>query len=128
LSATTSQDVARGIEELEAAFPGRVEHEADGSGGAFIIVRDLELGERWTNPTASLTFALAYNYPAAPPYPFYLPGDVRLRDGSAPAALQRIEWRGQQVVQVSLRHNRWDPSCDGAVGSVMQVRDWLQRQ
>jgi hypothetical protein len=120
-------DVGEGVRQLQGAFPGRISFEADGQGGAYVTVADIELGDGWNRATAPLTFHLPYNYPAAAPYPFYLPPEVGPND-SWPPALQRVQWRTGQVVQVSLRHNSWDPARDSAVGSVYQVRDWLRTQ
>jgi len=36
------------------------------------------------------------------------------------------EW--SQVIQVSLRHNNWDPERDRAVGCVVAVAAWLRAQ
>jgi hypothetical protein len=127
-SAVISGDVATGIAELEGAFRGRVSHEPDGSGGAYVTVDSIELSERWTQLNAPLTFHLAYNYPASAIYPFYLPADVVPVNGSLPPALQPVQWRERNVIQVSLRHTNWDPRRDIAVGAVMQTQDWLQRQ
>lgn len=127
MSATVAPDVAEGIAELEQAFPGRVRFEPDGSGGAYVTVEDIDLGPRFSTSAAALTFQLAYNYPAAAPYPFYLPADAS-PTGAWPQALQPIEWRGFRVIQVSLRHTNWDPHRDTAVGSVVQVASWLQAQ
>ena len=127
-AAVIAGDVARGITELEEAFPGRVSHDPDGAGGAYVIVEAINLGPRWTHPFAPLTLHLAYNYPASAIYPFYLPADVVPTDGSMPPVLQPVEWRGSNVIQVSLRHTNWSPQLDNAVGSVMQTQSWLQRQ
>lgn len=125
MSAVLAADVGEGVRQLEEAFPDQVSYEADGQGGAYVTVSDIELGEGWNMPTAPLTFHLAYNYPAAAPYPFYLRAGAA-PNGSWPPALQRVQWRGSEVVQVSLRHNSWDPASDSGVGSVFQVRDWLR--
>ncbi len=125
MSAVVAADVAQGIAELEEAFPGKMSHAPDGAGGAYITVGDLDLGQGWNTVDAPLTFHLPYNYPAAAPYPFYLPA-AAAPSGEWPQALQRVVWRDEQVVQVSLRHNQWDPGRDTALGSVVQVRDWLR--
>jgi hypothetical protein len=125
LPAFAREQLAR--RSLEKAFRGRVSYEPDGSGGAYVTVQGVELSDRFARPTAPLTFQLAYNYPAAAPYPFYLPGDATL-SGAWPPALQPIEWRGMRVIQVSLRHNNWDPHRDTAVGCVVQISSWLQAQ
>lgn len=126
-TALLAGDVAQGIQELEQAFPGEVSYSPDASGGAVVAVT-ITLGPRWSQPSAPLSFALAYNYPAGAIYPFYLPEHLVLVDGSWPAALQRVAWQGSSVIQVSLRHTNWDPLRDNAVGSVLQAQSWLRRQ
>jgi hypothetical protein len=119
-------DVDEALQELEKTLEKAVEFEADGVGGAYVTVEDVRLGERWNTPAAPLTFHLPYNYPSAAPYPYYLPGEVAPM-GPWPAALQKIEWRGRQVVQVSLRHNQWDPQRDRVAGCVLQVAERLRQ-
>lgn len=125
MSTVLAADVGEGVRQLEEAFPDRISYEADGQGGAYVTVAGIQLGDGWNRPVAQLAFHLPYNYPAAAPYPFYLPAEAE-PNGSWPPALQRVQWRNGQVVQVSLRHNSWDPARDTAVGSVFQVRDWLR--
>jgi hypothetical protein len=125
--AVVSSDVAAAITELNAAFSNRVVHDPDGIGGAYVAVAGLDLGDGWTRAFCDLQFHIPYNYPAAAIYPYYLPGDLApLR--TVPGALQRVEWRGQQLWQVSLRNTAWTPDHDNAVGCVLQVRAWLRRQ
>lgn len=119
-----SPHVAKAVEELADAFGG-VAAEPDGSGGAYVTVSDVELGQKWSRPSAPLTFHLPFNYPAASPYPYYLPGDLGVED-PWPPALQRIQWRDRQVIQVSLRHNNWDPVRDRVLGCILQVQEWLR--
>jgi hypothetical protein len=126
-AALLAGDVAQGILELEQAFPGEVSHSPDASGGAAVAVT-ISLTPRWSQPSAPLSFALAYNYPAGAIYPFYLPEHVVLIDGTWPSALQRVVLQGISVIQVSLRHTNWDPLRDNAVGSVLQSQSWLRRQ
>lgn len=125
MSAVVAADVGEGVRQLAETFPDRVSYEADGQGGAYVTVANIELGESWGMPVAPLSFHLAYNYPAAAPYPFYLPAGTE-PNSDWPNGLQRVQWRERAVVQVSLRHNSWDPARDSAVGSVFQVRDWLR--
>jgi hypothetical protein len=122
-----ASDVSHGLDELEAAFPDRVTAEPDGTGGAFVSVDSIDLGDRWARSITPLAFHLPYNYPAGAIYPFYLPGDVT-PNGGLPPALQPVEWRGRRMIQVSLRHTNWDAQRDNAVGAVMQTQAWLKRQ
>lgn len=118
-------DVTEAVRELEEVY-GDVMLEPDESGGTYVTILSIELGPSWSRRAAPLTFHLPFNYPSASPYPYYLPGDLEL-GGPWPDALQRIRWRDQDVIQVSLRHNHWDPQNDRVLGCVLQVRDWLQR-
>jgi hypothetical protein len=127
-AAVLSQGVSVGLQQLEEVFTGRVRHEPDGEGGAFVVVEEIELGEHWSARTAELAFHLAYNYPASSIYPYYLQPDIVPAGGAFPQALQRVEWRGSPMIQVSLRQENWDPRRDNAVGAVMQTQDWLRSQ
>jgi hypothetical protein len=118
-------DVAEALEDLEQEFPGDVTHELDDVGGVYVTVDGIRLGSGWTREEAPLTFHLPYNYPAASPYPYYLPSDV-IPVADWPSALQRVRWRDQDAIQVSLRHNNWDPERDRIVGCVLQVAARLQ--
>jgi len=119
-------DVARSVAELEEAFPGRVSATCEDGSGAIVCLAGTELSERWTPRHCQLWFLIPYHYPDAPIYPYYVMGATptgELIDG-----LQRVEWRGMPVIQVSLRHTRWNPAVDNAVGSALQTQAWLRRQ
>jgi hypothetical protein len=116
-------EAARG--ELESEFPGAIAMEPDGAGGAYMGVEGIELGERWSAARSTLTFHVPYNYPAASPYPYYLPADCAPK-GAWPAALQQVHWRDREMIQVSLRHNNWDPERDRVLGCVLQVAAFLR--
>lgn len=122
MSATVTAAITEAVAELERLF-GSVDVEPDGTGGAYVTVRELDLGERWTPKVVPLSFQLAYNYPYAAVYPFYCPAGLQRADGGAwPPALQQVMWRDRSVVQISLRANRWSPAHDSAAGAVAQVR------
>ncbi len=125
--AALTAEVSDATADLEDHFGDRVAWETDGEGGAVVTVERIELGKGWTRPEAPLRFVVPYNFPAAPPYPYYLPRDAHPQ-GSWPPALQPIEWRGAPVIQVSLRNTRWDPARDGLIGCVLQVAAWLREQ
>ena len=118
-------ELARGIEELEAAFPERVSVEPD-EAGAIIHIDAVPLGPGWTPNVGALSFLLPYHYPDAAIYPYYVTGatPARVADG----ALQQVSWRGAPASQVSLRHNRWNPAHDTALGSALLTLSRLRRQ
>jgi hypothetical protein len=118
--------VEAAIVELKRDFD--VDVAPAGDGGAIVTVHDLEIGERWSPAVVNLEFAIAFNYPFAPIYPYYTRGDLERTDGGPwPAALQRVDWQGKQVVQISLRATRWNPDVDCATAAVAQVRRWFQQ-
>jgi hypothetical protein len=101
--------------------------EPDGEGGAYVTVEDVDLGPQWEPQRIDLSFHLPFNYPFAAVYPFYGPSDLRRADsGECPPVIQRVEWRGRPVAQISLRASRWQPQIDTASGAVAQVRYWFK--
>ena len=126
MGATVTAPIADGVEELERLF-GAIHVEPDETGGVYVTVREVNLGERWTPRVVPLSFQLGFNYPHAAVYPYYCPAGVARVDGSGwPQALQAATWRGEPVVQISLRANRWSPAHDTAAGAVAQVRHFFQ--
>jgi hypothetical protein len=111
-------ELAMAIEEVEAAFPGQVSVEPDES-GAIVHIANVELGPGWSSTVGVLSLLLPYSYPDAAIYPYHVTGAVPA--GVSDGALQQVSWRGTQATQVSLRHNRWNPALDTALGSVLLV-------
>ena len=120
-AATLPAEVARAIDELHEAFPGRVRVTSDAA-GAVVELRAVELGSGWSAPTGTLWFVVPFHYPDAAIYPYYVTGAGHAAGG----ALQPVTWRGQTAVQVSLRHNAWNPASDTALGSVLLTQSWLR--
>lgn len=123
---TVAAPIADAVAELERLF-GTVDVEPDQTGGAYVTVREIDLSERWAPRVVPLTFQLAFNYPHSAVYPYYCPAGVARVDGSGwPQAMQPTTWRGEPMVQISLRANRWSPAHDSAAGAVAQVRRFFQ--
>ncbi len=120
-----AQDAAVALAELENAFPGRVSSDPDGLGGAIVAIADVAMPTGWPLTNSPLMFVIPFNFPAIPVYPYYIPADAA-PEGAVDQALQRIGWRGQSVLQLSLRHSAWRPGLDTIVGSVLQAMDWLK--
>lgn len=119
--------VAAAVVYLNGLFSA--EAEPSGDGGAIVVVRGLDIGETWTPTSMNLTFEIPFNYPFAAIYPFYCEAGLARADGQAlPSALQRVDWRGGSMTQVSLRASRWNPQIDTAAGAVLQVQEWFRHQ
>jgi len=128
LSATAvTADVADALTEIGVHYGRRASHEPDGEGGALIVIQGVELPVSWGRKIAPLHFVIPFNFPATPPYPYYLPQDVQ-PPPPWHQALQPIEWRGESMIQVSLRNANWNAAKDSIVGCVMQVSAWLRSQ
>ena len=120
-----AQEVTVALAELEKAFPGRISTEPDGLGGAIVAIADVPMPGAWPARHSQLMFVIPFNFPAIPVYPYYIPADAA-PEGALDGALQRIDWRGQSVLQLSLRHTAWRPGLDTILGSVWQAMDWLK--
>jgi len=126
-AATVTADVADALAEIEAHYGRRASHEPDGQGGALVVIQDVELPSSWGRKSASLQFIIPFNFPAIPPYPYYVPQNAQ-PPPPWHQALQPIEWRGEPMIQVSLRNVNWNATKDNIVGCVMQVSAWLRAQ
>lgn len=122
--AAALDEVGRAVEELEEAFPGRVDVVSRDQTGAIVRVREVELSARWTPRRGDLWFLVPFHYPDAPIYPCYVVG--ARPTGGLVQALQVVSWQGMEVIQVSLRHSSWDPSTDNAVGYAIGAISWLR--
>jgi Prokaryotic E2 family E len=118
--------VGEAITELEGEF-SEVNAEEDGEGGAYVAVGGIETLSRWLPELLTIEFRVLFNYPHAAIYPFYTTPDLQLADGGLlPQAIQRVEWRGRALTQISLNSPRWSPQHDSAISKVKQVSRWLQ--
>jgi hypothetical protein len=86
-------DLAKGIEELEREFPGRVSVEPD-EAGAVVHISDVPLGTGWNPNVGVLSFLLPFHYPDAAIYPYHVTDATP--DSASDNALQPVTWRGPQ--------------------------------
>jgi hypothetical protein len=119
-----SSEITRALDELEHAFPGRAMIETEDANGTIVRIANVELSSRWSSPAGDLWFLIPFHYPDSAIYPYYVTGSIPT--GGYLTALQPVQWRGVAAAQVSLRHNRWNPNVDTALGSVRQTVSWLQ--
>jgi hypothetical protein len=118
-------DVAAAIADLAHEF-GVTEVESTGDGGAYVKLNEIEIGPRWQPTHAELSFLVPFNFPYAYIYPFYTDQVLTRADGGdQPNALQRVNWRGRDVTQISLRPNRWQPQYESASSLVYLVQHWF---
>jgi hypothetical protein len=120
--ATLPAEIAGAVAELRATLPERVDVYEDPA-GAVVAITGVTLSERWSPRTGTLWFLIPYHYPDAAIYPFYVTGAHPT--GGVINGLQQVSWRGEAAIQVSLRHQAWNPKLDTAFGSALQAQAWL---
>lgn len=126
-------EVEQAIEEIRTAFAGhRVDVTPEPQGGAYVVVNDLAIGDRYSPPATWVGFLITFQYPNADVYPHFIDAGVRRGDGrahgggfSGPTA-----WPGRagRVIQVSRRSNRWSPAFDTAATKLAKVLEWIKSQ
>jgi hypothetical protein len=122
--------VLAAVEELRRTFGDcAVEATPDGEGGVFVIIRDVELGSIYAQPSTWLGFRISYLHPASDVYPHYIRADLARRDGQALGpCLSPTTWifGNTLALQLSRRSNRWDPRRDTPALKALKVLAWLR--
>lgn len=121
--------VQAAIDEIKAAYVGhRIEVDEEPQGGAYVIVHDIDVGDRYTPSTTWIGSLITFQYPRAEVYPHFVDAALRRADGQLHSAgfSGPIEWHGRQALQVSRRSPRWDPTSDTAGTKLAKVRDWIR--
>src|ERR1700736_6558230 len=129
-----TSDVIAAIEDIRVAHPDhRVSVEEDGSGGAFVEVDDLLLGDQY-EPSRSWTgFRITFQYPMADVYPHFVINGLRRKDGRPLGVGFQLNNQGWQppsgikvATMVSRRSNRRDPTTETAVIKLEKVLSWIR--
>jgi hypothetical protein len=121
-------EIAAAIDEIRESVPGRVvEATEDGQGGAYVIVRDLDIGATYVPPRTWCGFQITFQYPRADVYPHFVDGKVVRTDGKPHGGgIGSGVWQSMSVLQLSRRSNRWDAEVDTAATKLAKVLDWFR--
>ena len=126
----TTPAVQAAVEELRRAFCDRVvDVMADGEGGVFVVIRDVEVGDVYTQTSTWLGFHVSYLHPAADVYPHYIRPDLTRRVGRPLGPCFSVTTWGFEntpALQVSRRFTRWDPRRDTPALKALKVLAWLR--
>lgn len=101
--------VISAIEGLKKAFPTASVTiiSEDGQGGAFVVLENIALGEKFSPPTTWFGAHLPANLPYADIYPLFMGADVKKANGQAlQGPLTQVSWQNRPSIQVSRRNNR----------------------
>ena len=123
------QDVANAIEELKLAFPSaQVCSREDGSGGAYVIVEDVVIGDRFRPSSTWIGGHITALYPYADIYPLFMGDDVRRVDGVAFEApvTPGVQFLDRTALQISRRNNHTQNYPQTAVAKFLKVLHFLE--
>lgn len=130
--------VRKAIDEIAARYPGhQIRICEDGQGGAYVIVDELQLGDRYAPPTSWIGLHITCLHPEPDIYPFFLSGDVRYvgdgptPNGGYPEAISpghKMPGFDLPAIQVSRRSNGWNPRRDTAAAKLARILDWIRSQ
>lgn len=123
-------EVEEAVAEIRAAFPeNEVLATPLETGGAEVVVEDVDLTERYEPRTTFIGFRIEHSYPYSDVYPHFVRPDLRKSDGTAlpsPGMTPNQQWPNQPAIMVSRRSNRWDSNKDTALGKLHKVIEWIR--
>jgi hypothetical protein len=123
--------VQSGVDGLRAQFPGsNVVVVDDPSGGAYVIVDQLDLGAKFLPSWSWLGAHLSPQLPYADIYPLFLGGDVRMASGAiwqAPVTPSHV-FQGRNALQISLRSKGGDQLLQTPAQKFLKVLHWLKER
>ena len=123
------QDVANAIEELKRAFPSsEVSSSEDGSGGAYVVVENVDIGDRFRPSSTWLGGHIPALYPYADIYPLFMADNVRRVDGVAFQApvTHGAQFLERAALQISRRNNHTQHYPQTAVAKFLKVPHFLE--
>ena len=122
--------VAKAIEEVRRTLEAcQVDVEADGAGGAVVMVRGVPLGSPYLQAKVWIGFQITFQYPYADVYPHFTNPELGRADGAAlGSGFGSATFRGQPAIQISRRSSRLDPARDTAVLKLLKVIRWMKGQ
>ena len=122
--------VAKAIEEIRSTFDVcPVEADADGSGGAVVVVRGVPLGCPYVQPEVWIGFQITFQYPCADVYPHFTNADLARSDGAGlGGGFGTAKFRGQPAIQISRRSNQLNPETDTAALKLLKIVRWMKTQ
>jgi hypothetical protein len=126
-----NEAVAAAVEQLRNFYgQGNVEALADSEGGAYVLVRNLDIGETYNYPSIWCRFRITYMYPEAQVYPHYINHDIKRKDGKPLGGgfSDPMMWNNHSVVQVSRTSKNWNPALDTAQIKLEKVIQWVKER
>jgi hypothetical protein len=122
--------VEKAIEQIRASLPDcPLESVPDGSGGAFVTLSNVPLGQPWSQTDTWVSFQITFQYPYADVYPHFVRHDLKRADGQPfGPGLGQAQFCNQPAIQISRRSNKLNPATDTAALKLLKVLQWLRSQ
>jgi hypothetical protein len=121
-------EVEHAIAEIREAYPETtVTARADGEGGAYVIVEEVDPGPVYQDGVTWIGFRITFQYPYSDIYPHFVRGDLARADGRGlgEGISQNQNFEGRPAVQISRRSNHLDPRTQTALLKLEKVLAWV---
>lgn len=124
-------EVSKGVEELKGQFSTcGLSAREDSQGGAYVLIDEIGLGDRFHPSTTWMGFHIPAQYPYADIYPVFIGSDVRRADGIAfvPPVTHGHTFEGRPAIQVSRRSAMAAQNGNQkATAKILKILDFLAR-
>jgi hypothetical protein len=132
--------VQKAVDELVEGLPNAtVTAKDDGSGGAYVLIEDVDLGPAFEPRSSWIIFQITYVYPDSDVYPHFINPEIcyvergpvpnQHVDGNLPLAMTRgatAPGFERAAIQVSRRSNRRNALTDSALGKLLRVLEFTR--
>ena len=111
-----------GVENVEAI--------TDGEDGAYVLVKNLPVGDIYNLPLIWCRFRITYMYPEAQVYPHYINPEIKRKDGLplGGGISDPMIWNNHSVIQISRTSKNWNPALDTAQIKLEKIIQWLREK
>jgi len=129
-----NSQVEKAIKEIRENFSDcHVTAKEDGQGGAYILVENIDLGDKYTDETRHtwVGFQISFQYPFADVYPHHVRPDLSRKDQQPLGAgmqLTRFVGFDRDSVQISRRSNNRDQNLETAKHKLLKIIEWASNQ
>jgi len=124
-----SSEIVAAVYGIREDFPEyRVYAWPNGSGGVYVVIDQVDIGERWSTQTTWLGFHIAYTYPEGDVYPHFLRADLqRAEQGALTAPFNASgEFAGQSATVLSRASHQRDQETFTAARKARSVISFLR--
>lgn len=122
-------EVSAGIEELRRQFgTSSITVREDGSGGAYVMMEPVTLGQKYEPETTWFGFQIPAQYPYADIYPVFIGADVARANGAQfdTPVTPGHHFEGRPAIQISRRNSAAQSGLQKATAKILKVLDFLE--